>query len=286
MYHVVDSELVYHFEVLSSQNDIDCFASSDLVKLLTDKGVIVSPGVIHRHDYYEFEYVSGGNGIQWINGCSYPVKKGDAMLFFPTDKHAYYSVENLEIINCCIHPLLWAKLTNRIDDSKSATVLHLYDDMQKELGHIIGLLETECYLHANVKDGNDCFQTAVTYCVELLLILLKRTDSIYGEKKNNWGHLLSYLSDHYATATLDEAADLMYISKNHFCKLFRQKMGCTLSEYLNELRIKASKDLLLYSDIPICDVWRAVGFRQAKQFNKVFLNMAGVTPSQYRKEIR
>ena len=30
---------------------------------------------VHQHDYYELEYIAAGGGIQWINGCTYVVKK-------------------------------------------------------------------------------------------------------------------------------------------------------------------------------------------------------------------
>ena len=55
---------------------------------------------------------------------------------------------------------------------------------------------------------------------------------------------------------------------------------------LNRHRIRNSYDLLSSTSIQISAVAQAVGFTEVKTFCRVFREMSGVTPGEYRKRIK
>lgn len=59
--------------------------------------------------------------------------------------------------------------------------------------------------------------------------------------------------------------------------------GKTLPQMLNEYRVEDAKRLLRETDAPVKTVASEVGFNALPSFNRVFKDMTGVTPSEFRK---
>lgn len=96
--------------------------------------------------------------------------------------------------------------------------------------------------------------------------------------------VIAYTQAHYAEPiTLDEMAELTHLQRNYFCRIFRETVGLTYLNYLNELRLaKIYKDLLV-SDEPLTDLLAKHGFTNYKLFRTMFNQCFGCTPSELRK---
>jgi two-component system, response regulator YesN len=58
----------------------------------------------------------------------------------------------------------------------------------------------------------------------------------------------------------------------------------TFSEYVKRRRLQKAKELLLTTRMPIWEIAEKVGYQTAKYFIKVFKDIEGASPSQYRHE--
>ena len=74
-----------------------------------------------------------------------------------------------------------------------------------------------------------------------------------------------------------------YISKNYLYEAFRNNFGNTITEYINEQRIKQAKELLKQSNDPVYKIGEKVGINNYAYFCKLFKKIVGVTPTEYRK---
>lgn len=83
--------------------------------------------------------------------------------------------------------------------------------------------------------------------------------------------------------TLEQAADAVYLSKSYFCRIMKEELGCTFTEYVNRLRIERSKKYLEHSLISISDVAATVGFEDPSYFTRVFRKTTGISPKKYRE---
>ena len=73
------------------------------------------------------------------------------------------------------------------------------------------------------------------------------------------------------------------MSKSYFCRIIKEELGCTFTEYVNRLRIERSKVLLRSSGISIAEVACAVGFDDQSYFTRIFKKQTGVAPGKYRE---
>ena len=65
---------------------------------------------------------------------------------------------------------------------------------------------------------------------------------------------------------------------------FKEQMGLTVMEYLQDYRIKVAKKQLEFTDIPLKDVARQCGFSTTEHFSRVFSSVTGKPPAAYRKK--
>lgn len=81
----------------------------------------------------------------------------------------------------------------------------------------------------------------------------------------------------------DIAADLG-MSESRFSRFFRRTTGNTYTNFVNRVRINRACQLLMSSDAYITTICYEVGFNNVANFNRRFLEIKGVTPSEFRKQ--
>ena len=83
--------------------------------------------------------------------------------------------------------------------------------------------------------------------------------------------------------TLDDLAKMAGYSKYHFSRIFKKYSRTTFISFLNHRRIKAAEMLLLDENISVTEAAMQVGFSSLTTFNRVFREIKGCTPTEFRK---
>jgi AraC family transcriptional regulator len=84
---------------------------------------------------------------------------------------------------------------------------------------------------------------------------------------------------------LQELADLVDLSRFHFCTAFRTATGYTPHEWLTHQRIAYAKKLLRESKLSITDIALVVGYETHSSFSVKFRKVVGLTPSEFRRQL-
>jgi AraC family transcriptional regulator len=85
------------------------------------------------------------------------------------------------------------------------------------------------------------------------------------------------------TLSLEEVAQTAGVHSAHLSRVFRQKMGCTVGEYVRRLRFEFACQQILSTERRLCEVAHEAGFADQSHFNRIFRTQMGITPSMYRK---
>ena len=83
--------------------------------------------------------------------------------------------------------------------------------------------------------------------------------------------------------TIEDVAKEVNLSQSHFMKYFKNTMGTSFIDYLNEYRLTMASRLLISSDSSILDIAAEVGFDNLSYFNRSFKKRFQQTPREYRK---
>jgi AraC-like DNA-binding protein len=98
---------------------------------------------------------------------------------------------------------------------------------------------------------------------------------------------MRYIQEHYADQLFPaQIAELFGHNPSYFSRLFHQRVGMTLVEFINRIRIQKSCQLLKRSDAGITEIALAVGYNNISHFNRFFRRLMGMTPRESRVQSR
>lgn len=84
--------------------------------------------------------------------------------------------------------------------------------------------------------------------------------------------------------TLDELADISFVSKSYLSKQFKASTGMTIIEYLNAARVEQAKLLLVTTSKSVEEVAYDVGFDSPKYFFRLFKQQTQLTPLAFARQ--
>jgi len=91
--------------------------------------------------------------------------------------------------------------------------------------------------------------------------------------------------EHHLTepVRLPKLAQHFGCSEGHFCRVFKSQTGCTPITYVLRARIERAKHLLQQTNWTVTEIGRAIGFENPFYFSRVFRNLQGLSPRQFRQ---
>lgn len=100
------------------------------------------------------------------------------------------------------------------------------------------------------------------------------------------GKALDFMRNHlHRDITRDETAQHAGISPSHFSHLLRERTGRSFTELLRQCRVDLACELLLHSDLALAEIAMRCGFCDQSYFTRVFRDVKGLTPRQYREQL-
>jgi len=107
-----------------------------------------------------------------------------------------------------------------------------------------------------------------------------------GEMRQIIRKVCDYLQAHYREElSVSDMTQRFHISVSQFSLLFKKYTGQSFINYLNALRVRQAKRLLVDGERKVYEVAELVGFQSLPHFNRVFKQMTGQSPKEYRKRL-
>ncbi len=253
---------------------------------------------VHWHDEIEIIYIKKGKGIITADLKEYPVSAGTLALILPGQLHSIAQLENesMEYENIIFHPnILLSKKTDSCNTDYIEPLLHgnvavpmLYRPEDPYYKEIAACIDANDEISKTNPPGYQLFIKSQLY---LLFFLLFNKCSLKEIPKKDYKSLekmkliLKYVENNYMNKiTIEDMATEVGLSQSHFMKYFKQTMGSSFIDYLNEYRLTMASRLLLSSESSILDIAAEVGFDNLSYFNRIFKKRFELTPSAYRKK--
>ena len=94
---------------------------------------------------------------------------------------------------------------------------------------------------------------------------------------------IQYVNEHFKNKiSLKTVAGHLHTNPSYLSMLFKQEMGITFTDYLNQIRINRSCELLVNTNLNLIDISFQVGYDDQSYYTKMFKKLKGVTPKNYR----
>jgi len=82
---------------------------------------------------------------------------------------------------------------------------------------------------------------------------------------------------------IEVLADMCFMTKDHYIRLFKKEMNTTPGKYINQKKIERVQLALLINDKPIKDIAYDFGFDNIFYFNRLFKKMTGMSPGEFKQ---
>jgi len=116
--------------------------------------------------------------------------------------------------------------------------------------------------------------------------------ALQNKKKDNRSQSCITKAKEYIVNNLDKdlslimLSEMVYLNPSYFSILFKSKVGCNVSEFIKEERIKKAKHQLVNTKFKINEIAKNVGYPNAAYFGKFIKNETGLTPLDYRNRYK
>ncbi len=230
---------------------------------------------------YILIYCVDGGGYIYVNNTRYELQPNTYFIIPKNIPHRYHSHEN--------NPwtIYWVHFTGDIAenlyerdllDNEPAVHPIPYDENRIKLfEHIYAVLETS----VNDKEMEIVnfnllhFVSSMIYYREANPATYK-TDAI----SNSIAYMKKNINERFG---IEELAEQQNISVSHYSRSFKQKTGSSPINYFNQLKIQKSCQFLHFTDQSIKEICKELGFDDQYYFSRLFRNIIGISPSQYKK---
>lgn len=82
--------------------------------------------------------------------------------------------------------------------------------------------------------------------------------------------------------SLDMIAKALHINKYYISHIFSNQLRISFRRYLSHVRLGYALQLMRTSSAPLIDICLEAGFSSLRSFNRAFVEIMGMTPSEYR----
>ena len=108
-----------------------------------------------------------------------------------------------------------------------------------------------------------------------------------GSKQARIAQVVDYVTRNFVEAfTVAQAAEMANMTEITFSRNFQTATGHSFVDFLNRIRIGQACGMLYASDNQITSIAQEAGFKNLANFNRHFLRVRGMTPSEYRETAR
>lgn len=251
---------------------------------LLEKEQIYSP--LHWHRSIEIDLAVEGRIVLVVDGKSKVMKEGDC-----------------EIVNSGeLHSLTWVE---RDDSYKGITLLISKSFLDTWLGENIYLIcsgnsKIQKQIRDILMEFGEIKESYGRFYKATLMELLFRLVRLLGEfcidesvgKREKRGkgidhikNVVNYIDEHYQkNISLNSVAEEFHYSSAHLSRLFKEHIGYTFYEYLQDVRLlNTMEQLKKHPDILFIDCALENGFPNVKSFITTFKKTYKCTPSEWRK---
>ena len=248
----------------------------------------------HWHTSAELLLAKKDGVVLVCNDIRYELKEGDIFIAWPRDIHEIIDIPADSALQLQFVPGL---IENNLDLISVSSFLrslhHIEHETDGELADRIAskiLKIKEFYRNRIYFSESHCKTLIFDILVELgeYAVSTSRRDlpsAIYSDAdRRHIQAALVYIDEHFADSiSQTDVAQYIGLSQYYFSRMFKKYMQKNLPAYISEVRIRHAIGLLSDKELSITDCAYRSGFQSITAFNKVFKEIIGCSPREYRK---
>jgi len=259
----------------------------------------------HCHSYYEISFIFKGTRYETLNRDKYKVGDNSLIFISPLSVHSLANITEVEnlviqfdhlfIRNSSM--LFGNNYVLKPSENQQSMTIHASDCLY----HTLVTIRDCCKKRdALINDDESSLQDRLaidmkisSLCLDVIFYLLDE-GKIYVDLKcvaySNILSINSLISEVIAhpekTINMQEASRIASMSYSHFGRFFEKITGFKYKYFCNYFRVRHAEELLLTTDKSVSEIAEAIGINTVPYFTRLFKQINGNTPRDYRRKYR
>lgn len=234
----------------------------------------------HFHPEIEMIICIDGKAEAVLNGNVHRFERGDICLIFPNQMHYYNVMECGEFMVIIFYPEIVPCIKQLFSNSMLADPIICYNK-NKELKNKIYELK-DCSI-----PQEDNLETLLTGYINLIMyyaIPHTKINPISDRNSDILHQILDYcITNFKEEISLKKLSEKFNMSTYRISHIFNENLNLSLPQYINALRIAESCKLLSKTSYSVSKIALEVCFGSFRSFNRAFLEIMRMTPTEYKK---
>ena len=256
----------------------------------------VSDVSVHTHEFIEIVYVLSGEMVHEIDGCRYNTARGDMLFMNYGCTHAFSSESTYTYVNILFSPELMADAVITTQNAFSVLSLSAFNEMRSAqdsgcvrfFGKERDEIETLIFsMLEEYEEKQTSWETVLgNLLTNLIIKMLRKTELGIGKSEMDgiWQSLSEYIDQNLdSRLTLAALAEKCFYNPSYFSRIFKEKFGVSLTEYITRKRLSHAIMLLSESVLSVEEIGECVGFPDKNSLYHAFSRYLGTTPGEYRR---
>ena len=240
--------------------------------------------IIRQTGYPFFQWIQcrKGSGKLLINDKSFIIEENQGMLLYPNIPHEYYALKEPWEVDWISIGGFAAESIFKNAGFTSPGVFYISqpDVLLQGTTKSLDIAKSD-----NPMKSLEC--SKIIY--ELIMNIISYTSTDKADfKMNQYSKLkpvFDYINNNYnKIITLQDLSAAANLTPQYLCSLFKKITGIRVFEYINSIRIKNSKEMIIrYKDLPLKDIAQICGYDNVSYFCEIFKKIEKLTPGEFRK---
>ncbi|RYF82927.1 MAG: AraC family transcriptional regulator [Comamonadaceae bacterium] len=251
----------------------------------------------HFHDEYELHLIVATSGKAFIGDWIGPFEPGHLVLCGPRLPHNWISLDAGQdgvaerdlVIQFGHAPL--AAAAEQVPELRE--VMQLLERARRGI-EFFGLSQ-RAHGHWNAvkatrgarRFGHFCeFMADLAQCTDYRVLSTVQIQGTEGDAEaEQINGIVNRITDNMAEPlSAGQLAAELGMSESRFSRFFRRSTGNSFTDFVNRVRINSACHLLMQTDHYVTDICYQVGFNNVANFNRRFLEIKGMTPTEFRRQ--
>ncbi len=245
----------------------------------------------HKHLRIEINYVKKGNCILHLDRESIGFREGETMIITSGVNHTFEAgTEGTTLMQLEFLPEIFTRFDPGAKDKLTgltSVILFSEENRLIKIVNNIRIMQVVRHIVNELKQKGPYYHhLVVMYYAELLILIYRYMDEAYLPICTNESlkKAISFIRLNYPSdITMTRVAEQAGIGERHLRNLFTRHLNLSPLDYLNQIRINKSIELLRNSEMSIKEISFQCGFKSPQYFSRVFKQQTGITPREMTK---
>lgn len=226
-------------------------------------------------NHYLFVLVDKGTAVMCDNSET-RFGEHDLLVMCPDTKIHYKALENWSISWLGLYGATVKEYMDFLGVNPQNPILHitLYDELSSVMERIFTVSE-------HISLSSKLYVSGLIY--EFFSVLMK--NSTANQKTDLIDTALNIMNYSFCEKiSVEYVAKRLSLDPAYFSRKFTARVGVSPKKYILNKRIERAKDLLCSTEATIFEISNSIGFEDQFYFCRIFKKIAGLSPSEYRKQ--